>query len=238
MKFEHTQVFNFEGALRGMRNPLESWNKSDSKTIYMCNNLGPTEEPHECNDCGYCTGANRIGSEYKIGANDLQLAQRLINGGSEHRKFLRQIMVSVDITAPLYFYKEFDTYKIGTVANSTSTMHKIMSKPFTLDMFEIDDYDDIVEKDGFETVLKKCNSYRDYYISNKDYNPELAKVYWKALIRILPESWLQTRTVTMNYEILRNIVHQRANHKLTEWHSFIRWVSTLPYAEEFIFYEN
>lgn len=218
MKFEHTQVFNFEGALRGMRNPLNSWAKSDS--IWCTDDVHPVHE------------------YYRIGPDDMNLAQRLIKGGSEHRKFLRQIMVSVDITAPLYFYKEFDTYKIGTVANSTSTMHKIMSKPFTLDMFEIDDYDDIIEKDGFEIVLKKCNSYRDYYLSNKDYNPELAKVYWKALIRILPESWLQTRTLTMNYEILRNIVHQRANHKLTEWHSFIRWVSTLPYAEEFIFYEN
>lgn len=216
MKFERTEVFNFEGALRGMRNPLESWKKS-------------------------CSGYRNdlTGKQvYWISEPDINLAQRLIKGGSEHRKFLRQIMVSVDITAPLFWWKEFDTYKIGTVANSTSTMHKIMSRPFTLDMFEVDDYDDIIEKDGFEFILKKCNSYREYYLSNKDYSPDIAKVYWKALIRILPESFLQTRTVTMNYEVIRNIVHQRKGHRLSEWKSFIDWAKTLPYAEEFIFYEN
>ena len=216
MKFEHTEVFNFEGALRGMRNPLESWTKS-------------------------CSGFRNdlTGKQvYWISEPDINLAQRLIKGGSEHRKFLRQIMVSVDITAPLFWLKEFDTYKVGTVANSTSTMHKIMSKPFTLDMFEVDDYDDIIEKDGFEFILKKCNSYREYYLSNKDYSPDIAKVYWKALIRILPESFLQTRTITMNYEVIRNIVHQRKGHRLSEWKGFIDWAKTLPYAEEFIFYEN
>lgn len=216
MRFEHTEVFNFEGALRGMRNPLESWKKS-------------------------CSGYRNdlTGKQvYWISEPDINLAQRLIKGGSEHRKFLRQIMVSVDITAPLFWWKEFDTYKIGTVANSTSTMHKIMSRPFTLDMFEVDDYDDIIEKDGFEFILKKCNSYREYYLSNKDYSPDIAKVYWKALIRILPESFLQTRTITMNYEVIRNIVHQRKGHRLSEWKSFIDWAKTLPYAEEFIFYEN
>lgn len=227
MKFENTQTFNFEGALRGMRNPLESWSKSDSSVQYGRPDSEWTIQQYQQDGIGFV-----------IGPNDMSLTQKLISGGPEHRKFLRQIIVSVDITAPLYWWKEFDTYKVGTVANSTSTMHKIMSKPFTLDMFELDDYDNIIEKDGFEIVLKKCNSYRDYYLSNKDYNPELAKVYWKALIRILPESFLQTRTVTMNYEILRNIVHQRANHKLTEWHSFIRWASSLPYSEEFIFYKN
>lgn len=212
MKFENTQTFNFEGALRGMRNPLESWHKSDSRIL----------------DDG----------RYQVGINDLDLGKRLISGGPEHRKFLRQIIVSVDITAPLYWWKEFDTYKIGTVANSTSTMHKIMSKPFELSMFEIDDFKE-EERADFEEVLKICNKYRDLYIEYKDDGwDETAKKYWKALIRILPESFLQTRTVTMNYEILRNIVRQRANHKLTEWHSFIRWASSLPYSEEFIFYKN
>lgn len=218
MKFEHTQVFNFEGALRGMRNPLNSWAKSDS--IWCTDDVYPVHE------------------YYRIGPDDMNLAQRLIKGGSEHRKFLRQIMVSVDITAPLYFYKEFDTYKIGTVANSTSTMHKIMSKEIDYKMFEMDDFDDPVEIDAFKQIIDICNEYRNQYLENKQYEPDLAKIYWKALIRILPESWLQTRTVTMNYEVIRNIVHQRKGHKLSEWKSFIDWAKTLPYAEEFIFYEN
>ena len=217
MKFEHTQVFNFEGALRGMRNPLNSWAKSDS--TWCTDDVYPVHE------------------YYRIGPDDMNLAQRLIKGGSEHRKFLRQIMVSVDITAPLYFYKEFDTYKIGTVANSTSTMHKIMSKIFTMDMFEVDDFEEF-EEANFEEVLRICNKYRNLYLEDKDSDPVMAKKYWKALIRVLPESWLQTRTVTMNYEVIRNIVHQRKGHKLSEWKSFIDWAKTLPYAEEFIFYEN
>ena len=210
MKFEHTQVFNFEGALRGMRNPLESWSKSDS--YYE-------------------------GSDYIISPNDMSLAQRLIKGGSEHRKFLRSLFVSVDITAPMYYFSEFDTYKLGTVANSTSKMHKIMSRPFTIDMFEIDDLEPF-ERVDFKEVLRTCNKYRNLYLEYKDDDPIMAKKYWKALIRILPESWLQTRTVTMNYEVVRNMVHQRKGHKLVEWHKFIDWAEALPYAKEFIFYEN
>ena len=224
MKFEYTQVFNFEGALRGMRNPLESWSKSDSSTQPIV---------------GYgCLKWFELTNEFVIGSNDMSLAQRLIKGGSEHRKFLRQIFVSVDITAPLFWWKEADTYKIGTVANSTSTMHKIMSKPFSLDMFEIDDFDEPHEADNFKKIIDICNNYRSNYLETKDNNPELAKIIWKALIRILPESWLQTRTITMNYEVIRNIVHQRANHKLTEWHKFIDWAHTLPYAEELIFFDG
>ena len=224
MKFEYTQVFNFEGALRGMRNPLESWSKSDSSTQPIV---------------GYgCLKWFELTNEFVIGSNDMSLAQRLIKGGSEHRKFLRQIFVSVDITAPLFWWKEADTYKIGTVANSTSTMHKIMSKPFSLDMFEIDDFDESHEADNFKKIIDICNNYRSNYLETKDNNPELAKIIWKALIRILPESWLQTRTITMNYEVIRNIVHQRANHKLTEWHKFIDWAHTLPYAEELIFFDG
>lgn len=220
MKFEHTEVFNFEGALRGMRNPLESWKKS-------------------------CSGYRNdlTGKQvYWISEPDINLAQRLIKGGSEHRKFLRQIMVSVDITAPLFWWKEFDTYKIGTVANSTSTMHKIMSKPFTFEMFEMDDFNNDIEEENFQKILDICNDYRKAYLEFKDCKDEgiqfLTKTYWKALIRILPESFLQTRTITMNYEVIRNIVHQRKGHKLLEWKSFIDWAKTLPYAEEFIFYEN
>ena len=206
---EHTQVFNFDGALRGMRNPLESWDKSDS---YINND------------------------EFIIGPNDLQLAQRLINAGSEHRKFMRQIFVSVDITAPLYWWKEGDTYGVGVAKNSTSTMHKIMSKEIDYKMFEMDDFDDDIEVEGFKQVIDLCNYYRNQYLEHKQYEPDLAKIYWKALIRILPEGWLQKRTVTMNYENLYSMVRQRKGHKLTEWNSFINWAKTLPHAEELIFY--
>lgn len=199
-----------------MRNPLDSHAKSDS--IFY-----PT---------------------VKIGENDMNLAKRLISAGPEHRKFLRQIMVSVDITGPLFWFKEFDTYKIGTTANSSSTMHTIMRNPITIDNFEMDDYShmlsldkytcvhgdeaEFVIDDAWEDVLTICNKLRDKYLETKD------KRYWKELIRILPESWLQTRTITMNYENLYSIVRQRAGHKLTEWAKFIEWVSTLPYANEFL----
>ena len=227
MKFEHTQVFNFDGALRGMRNPLESWSKSDSSVQYGRPDNEWTAQQYQQDGVGFV-----------IGPNDMDLAQRLIKGGSEHRKFLRQIFVSVDITAPLFWWKEFDTYKIGTVANSTSTMHKIMSKEIDYKMFEMDDLDDDIEVEGFKQIIDLCNYYRNQYLEHKQYEPDLAKIYWKALIRILPESWLQTRTITMNYENIRTMVHQRKGHKLTEWHQFIDWAHTLPYAEELIFYDG
>lgn len=406
MKFEHTEVFNFEGALRGMRNPLESWGKGDSGAKPIA---------------GYgCLKWFKDTNEFVIGPNDMNLAQKLIMGGSEHRKFLRQIFVSVDITAPLYWWSEFDTYKVGTVANSTSTMHKIMAKPFTPDLFEcegmrgykkivpqtsneIDESTEIwapwpkdqkymvsnqgrvkrldyinpkgkkykeriipgvLQSDGYVTicVILGLNNYKiipkhrvvaETWVPNPEGKPEvnhkdgnkqnncsdnlewvtssenskhaiqnnfksttftykgkldkdtrneilerysredisynkLAKEYgvttptiadlikgkysygegwenefekflntlnilnelrdewlitkdkevWKTLIQMLPRNWLQTRTITMNYEVIRNIVHQRANHKLTEWHKFIDWAHTLPYAEELIFFDG
>ena len=227
MRFENTKVFNFDGALRGMRNPLESWSKSDSHVDYI-----PYSNKWEMFEYG------RENVEYVIGKNDLNLAQMLIRGGSEHRKWLRQVFVSVDITAPMYWWSEADTYSVGVTKNSTSKMHKIMSKPFELSMFEIDDFKE-EERADFEEVLKICNKYRDLYIEYKDDGwDETAKKYWKALIRILPESWLQTRTVTLNYEVIRNMVHQRKGHKLAEWHQFINWAHTLPYAEELIFYDG
>ena len=226
MKFEHTQVFNFDGALRGMRNPLESWSKSDSNVDYV-----PYSKKWEMFEY------NRENVEYVIGKNDLNLAQRLIRGGSEHRKWLRQVFVSVDITAPMYWWSEADTYSVGVTKNSTSKMHKIMSKPFELSMFEIDDKESF-EETPFSKVLDICNEYRTLYLEYKNIQPEFAKKCWKALIRVLPESWLQTRTVTMNYEVIRNIVHQRKGHKLTEWNQFIDWAHTLPYAEELIFYDG
>jgi hypothetical protein len=217
MKFEYTEVFNFSGALRGMRNPMESWDKSDSDYIEQDGVI-----------------------IYGMGEDDLILAQKLIRAGNEHRKFMRQIFVSVDITAPLYWWKEFDTYKVGTVANSTSTMHKLASTPITLDCFETDDVE-VLEELNYEVscwwseLIDKLEKLRNKYNETKD------KRYWKELIRLLPDSWLQRRTVTMNYENLLAMCSkgQRRNHKLTEWSkSFIEWARSLPYAQELIFIDE
>jgi hypothetical protein len=214
MKFEYTEVWGFEHAIRGMRNPLESWDKSDSlfKSSIQCFSV--------------------------LGENDLSLMQRLIKAGSEHRKFMRQIFVSVDITAPLYWWKEFDTYKVGTVANSTSTMHKLALTPITLDCFETDDVE-VLEELNYEVscwwgeLIVWLEKLRQKYNETKD------KRYWKELIRLLPESWLQTRTVTMNYENILSMIHQRKDHKLTEWSKdFIEWAESLPYAKELLFYKG
>lgn len=231
MKFENTQVMNFKGALRGMRNPMNSWDKSDS---YMNE------------DVEWGSSLYKINRNFHIGKADLALAQRLIRAGSEHRKFMRQIFVCVDITAPLYWFKEFDTYKIGTVANSTSTMHKLATTPITLDCFEIDDiqddYADIDVRLNPTTIIRYCEELRLKYLKTKD------KRYWKELIRWLPESWLQTRTVTLNYENLLAMCSkgQRRFHKLNEWSgqdnpalpNFISWARTLPYAQELIFIDE
>lgn len=220
MKFEKTEVFNFEGALRGMRNPMNSHAKSDSKFIKTTDGDGFVET-------------------INIGENDMKLAQTLIKAGGEHRKFLRQIFVSVDITAPLYWFKEFDTYKVSTVANSTSTMHKLASTPITIDCFEMDDFTRHFESDsifGSEIYMSDVwDSMIDYLEKMRiAYNETKDKRYWKELIRLLPESWLQTRTVTMNYENLLNMYHQRKNHRLSEWHQFCDWIESLPYAKEFL----
>jgi hypothetical protein len=214
MKFEQTQVMNFEGALRGMRNPLASWHKSDSRYDWAYGEV----------------------PAFVIGENDMDLARRLIAGGTEHRKFLRQIMVSVDITAPLYWWKEFDTYKVGTTANSTSTMHKLASTPITLDCFETDDYQDHLSALNERALSTFIGEELIPYLEalRQKYNETKDKRYWKELVRWLPNGWLQTRTVTMNYENLRSMYHQREHHKLTEWHSFCDWVKSLPYAQELI----
>jgi len=203
MNFENTEVFNLEGAIRGMRNPLKSWNKIDS---YW--------------DEGF----------YILGENDLTLARKLIRGGGEHRKFLRQIMVSVDITAPLYLWKELDTYKVGTVANSESTMHKLASTEITFDCFEWDDFDKS-DKQRADKILKFWSLQIDYLDHLREQYLETGeKFYWKELIRLLPSSWLQMRTVTMNYENLYNILKQRRGHKLSEWHQVCEWIESLPYT--------
>ena len=221
MKFENTEVWGFEHAIRGMRNPLESWNKSDSH--YDIEEVMVDEE----------VVLER--GKYIIGSNDLQLAQTLIRAESEHRKFLRQIFVAVDITAPLYFFKELDTYKVGTVANSTSTMHKLASTPITCDCFEMDDFEDCKDDSNVYVSAIWIESITRLEKLRQKYNATKDKRYWKELIRLLPESWLQKRTITMNYENILNMYRQRKNHKLTEWSkSFCDWVKTLPYAEELI----
>lgn len=248
MRFEDTEVWGFRKALRGMRNPKNSWDKSDSvfgyssKNCYKHNNLCLECKKHDPN-------AYAIESPI-IGKNDMKLAQQLIRAGSEHRKFMRQIFVSVDITAPLYWWKEFDTYKVGTVANSTSTMHKLATTPITLECFEIDDYDDSImeyKRDGSvypmqSVFVEFLEHIRRKYLETKD------KKFWKELIRWLPESWLQTRTVTMSYENLLAMCSkgQRRFHKLNEWSgqddntkpNFISWARTIPYAQELIFIDE
>lgn len=256
MNIQNERVFNFEGALRGMRNPMNSWERSDSifgvipkhkyetlatgfiNTTYAKQEIEVPElfaEKAIVND--YVSGDFY---EYAlIGPNDMNLAKKLIKAGTEHRKFLRQIMVSVDITVPLYIWKEFDTYKINVTSNSTSTMHKLATTPITLECFEIGDLaemDMIIPIVGSEITLEQaknaiidiCEGLRQKYLETKD------KKYWKELVRWLPESWLQTRTITMNYENLRNIYHQRNGHKLSEWHEICHWIELLPYAKDFI----
>ena len=211
MKFENTSVYNIYNAILGARNPMNSWDKSDS--VFK--------------------GYNGKIENTSIGKNDLELMQKLIKAGSEHRKFLRQIFVAVDITAPLYFFKELDTYKVGTVANSTSTMHKLASTPITLDCFEMGDFTPFIDNFKIDLSWRTVVSYLEQL--RQKYNETKDKRYWKELIRLLPESWLQKRTVTMNYENILNMYRQRKNHKLTEWSkSFCDWVKTLPYAEELI----
>lgn len=204
MRFENTETFGWKAALRGMRNPKDSWNRNDTTV-----------------------GDKTV----SVGSNDMGLANRLIGAGTEHRKFLRMIHVQVDITAPLYWWKEFDTYKIGTTANSTSTMHKVTAYPITMQNLEIDDMSEF-EKGYLQNIVNMCEDYRLQYLTTKD------NKIWKALIRLLPTSWLQTRTVDFNYETISNIYRQRKAHKLTEWHTFCDWVKTLPYANEFIIHED
>lgn len=248
MQFEKTEVWGFEHAIRGMRNPLESWGKSDS---FNCH-----EGMGDCGRCPFfidghqyspneCQKENELDEQYDvfiIGKKDLELMQKLIKAGSEHRKFMRQIMVSVDITAPLYWWKEFDTYKVGTVANSTSTMHKLASTPITIDCFEMGGFMSSCEHidlpysffdDYWEEMIGQLERLRKIYLKTKD------KRYWKELIRLLPESWLQTRTITMNYENVLNMINHRSHHKLTEWSvDFINWARTLPYAQELLFLDE
>lgn len=230
IKLENTEVMGWEAAIRGMRNPMNSWEQSDSgwdESIYH-------------NDKDYITVMSEDFSDYEVGPNDLDLMKRLHNAGTDHRKFMRMITVYVDITAPLYWWKEFDTYKVGTVANSCSTMHKIAAKKFTLEDFShehlIDSFGetwDIAAGDECRstpldilyTVINALNIYREKYLEAKN------KSYWWQMIQLLPSSYNQRRTVMLNYEVLANMYKSRKNHKLDEWHVFCDWVKTLPYSE-------
>ena len=201
IRIERTSVVNFENALRGMRNPMNSWDRSDS---YYDEN-----------------------GRYIIGENDLSLAVRLARAGSDDRKYLRQIFVSVDVTAPLYWWKEYDTYKVGTVANSTSTMHKIHSKAFSRDDFSCDRMSDTA-LNCLDHIIEVLEERRQNYIETKD------TAYWHDMIQLLPTSYNQMRTCTLNYENLINIYFARRYHKLPEWHVYCDWIASLPYAKELI----
>lgn len=225
IKIENLDVSGWEAAIRGMRNPLNSWEKSDS--YYGCGSGEDNTYP-TCGDI--CIDK----CEYIIGNNDLSLMKRLANAGTDHRKFLRMITVYVDITAPLYWWKEFDTYKVGTVANSCSTMHKIAAKEFTLEDFSCDflladepipgrDYSSL---EMMKATIYNLNRFRDLYLQTKD------KKYWWQLIQLLPSSYNQRRTVMLNYEVMANIYKSRKNHKLDEWRDFCNWVEALPYFKE------
>lgn len=232
IKIENVEVMGWEAAIRGMRNPLNSWAKSDS---HSCGTGGDCDFCIDYENCPF----NHDSKKMIIGPNDLDLMKRLRAAGTDHGKFMRMIVVSFDIVAPLYMLKEFDTYKVGTVANSCSTMHKIHSKPFVYDDFSHEHLSDESDfefpfmnndelwtaKQVLEMTVIALNEYREKYLETKD------KKYWWQLIQILPSSYNQRRTVMLNYEVLANMYKSRKNHKLDEWVNFCKWIETLPYSE-------
>ena len=217
---EDEEIVGWESAIIGMRNPMNSWDKSDS--WYGCgsefdDHLEPEDcDMDNCKNCHFC-----------IGKNDLDLMKRLAKAGTDHRKFMRMIVVYVDVTSPLYWWKEFDTYKVGTVRNSCSTMHKITEKEFTLDDFSHEHLSDDSIK-LLKDIVFILNFHREKYLETKDKN------YWWQLIQLLPSSYNQRATLMLNYEVLTNIYHSRKNHKLDCWVDFCKWIETLPYAKELI----
>lgn len=212
IKLEKTDIYGWESAIRGMRNPMNSWAKSDSVDCQ--------------DDCAFCEYSgncpNFTNGDFFIGKNDHDLMMRLAKGGSTHAKYKRMIIVTVDITAPLYWWKEFDTYKVGTVANSCSTMHKIHAKEFTIDDFS---HEHIHSSNILHTIPSELNKWRAMYLETND------KYYWWQMIQLLPTSYNQKRTVLLNYEVLTAMYNDRKNHKLDEWHTFCDWVRELPYSE-------
>lgn len=224
IKLERTEVVGWEHAIRGMRNPLNSWDKIDSDT---CGN-----KLVDCEKYVHCH------MDFCVGSNDLDLMKRLRNAGTDHRKFMRMLTVYVDITAPLYWFKEFDTYKVGTVANSCSTMHKIHAKEFTLDDFSCE-YLVPGNLKLLELTIENLNAARSEFINYDDSHFRIEgdsqivdkKVIWWQMIQLLPSSYNQKRTVMLNYEVLANMYKSRKNHKLDEWHELCHWIESLPYSE-------
>lgn len=239
IKIENIEVMGWEHAIRGMRNPMNSWEKSDSG---ICKG---GDDGIGCENCAnYDSCEHTYDHSWQLGKADYDLMMRLTAGGPTHAKYRRMITVYVDITAPLYWWKEFDTYKVGTVANSCSTMHKIAEKEFTLEDFSHEHlgvYIPAEKNDGEECfqnlwiddilprVIDGLNIARNFYIKEDD--PELKKKYWWQMIQLLPSSYNQKRTVMMNYEVLASIYPMRKNHKLDEWVEFCKWIETLPYSE-------
>ena len=212
IKFSNVKTYNFQDALRGMRNSWESWEKGDT-----VNHIYQTFKDLDI--------YNENNTEMvEIGPQDFALAKRLVLAGSDHGKFMRQILVSVDIEAPLYFFKQFDQYKVGAVTNSTSTMHRIDKEPITTDMFSVEDLDEFGTL-TLQSYLNSLETIRKKFKETKD------KKYWRMLIQMIPDSINQTRTTTLNYQVLRSIYHSRKNHRLSEWHDFAAWCETLPYSE-------
>lgn len=214
IKIKNTDVYGFEAAIRGMRNPWNSWEKSDSYSTYI-------EDEHTL---------QRAPFEFFVGENDLALMKKLVSAGTDHSKFMRMINVTVDITAPFYWWKEFDTYKVGTVRNSCSTMHTITEKEFDLDDFSIDTFE--LPESQSEIVGTIISDYLVLLESaRQNFNKTKDKKWWKLLIQLLPSSYNQRATVQLNYAVLRNMYHARKNHKLDEWHEFCYWIESLPYSE-------
>lgn len=269
IQFDNVSVSNMANAIRGMRNPLESWKQSDSRyglgdcdDEYCANRLFNSTDAwmdylgygfledieSEVDRKQWLKAEKEIGewlwdnslldkdgpyeSRFYFGPKDLKLAQSLLRAGTDESKFMRQIFISVDITAPIYWWKEMDTYKVGTVANSTSTMHKLSSRPIEINDFSFDKDWDLDFNLAKEYIISACETLRQKYIETKD------KRYWRALIQLLPESYNQTRTWTANYAVLRNIYFARRNHKLQEWRDFCKWIETLPWAKELICLEE
>lgn len=230
LKIENAEVFGWEHAIRGMRNPMNSWEKSDSRMVY-CDGECSSCDAYELFSDDSCMTA--LGENIIIGPNDRELAVKLAKAGTDHRKFMRMITVYLDITAPLYWWKEFDTYKVGTVANSCSTMHKIAAKEFTLEDFSCEHLisDEAIPgrvysaKGMMEATVDNLNMFRKLYLETQD------KKYWWQLIQLLPSSYNQRRTIMLNYEVLANIYKSRRNHKLDEWHTLCDWIEVLPYSE-------
>ena len=221
IKIENTDVYGFEAAIRGMRNPWNSWKKSDSEFEVDCVTCDNPLYP----DCESCPVANNSDKSL-IGTADLALMKKLVSAGTDHSKFMRMINVTVDITAPMFWWSEYDTYKVGTVRNSCSKMHTIHIKPFDIDDFTHEGCDKIPAAiDTLMYVVGECEHLR------KLYNDTEQKKYWRAIIELLPESFNMRATVQLNYAVLQNIYHSRRNHRLDEWHDFCRWVESLPYSE-------